>query len=135
MNKKESATVLVVDDDPFVLDLVKDHISKYGYQAILASSGEEALQVAKQKNKIDLLLTDIVMPGIDGLDLARQFISLYPGIKVLFMSGFSCPPLANYITDAEEAFLEKPFQGNTLIAKIRSALNRPGLQPNTPLDP
>jgi CheY-like chemotaxis protein len=48
MNKKESATVLVVDDDSFVLDLVKDHISKYGYQAILASSGEEALQVAKK---------------------------------------------------------------------------------------
>ena len=131
MKNKESATVLVVDDDPFVLDIVKDHISRYGYQAILASSGEEALQIATQKIKIDLLLTDIVMPGIDGLDLARQFISLYPETKVLFMSGFSCPPIAQYISGAEDVFLEKPFLGNTLIAKIRSALNGPALQPTT----
>lgn len=134
MKNKESATVLVVDDDPFVLEFIKEQILKYGYQAILASSGEEALQVAKQKIKIDLLLTDIVMPGIDGLDLARQFISLYPETKVLFMSGFYCPPIAQYISGAEEAFLEKPFGRSSLITKIRGALNRPAIQPITPLD-
>ena len=128
MHKKEPATVLVVDDDPIVLDLVKEHISKYGYQAILASSGEEALQVAKQNGKIDLLLTDIMMPGINGIDLARQFILLYPKTKILFMSGFMCPSLAHFIPGDEGAFLQKPFLANTLIAKMRSALNGPAVQ-------
>jgi DNA-binding NarL/FixJ family response regulator len=74
------------------------------------------------------------MPEMDGIALARQFISLYPETKVLFMSGFSCPPLAHYITDTEDAFLEKPFRGNTLIAKIRNALNGPTPQQVNPLD-
>jgi CheY-like chemotaxis protein len=71
MRKKESATVLIVDDDRIILDLLKEQISVYGYQPILASSGEDALQIANQKDKIDLLLTDIIMPGINGIDLAK----------------------------------------------------------------
>jgi CheY-like chemotaxis protein len=134
MRKKESATVLVVDDDPTILDIVKEQISEYGYQPVLASSGEEALLVANQNDKIDLLLTDIMMPGINGIDLAKQFITLYPETKVLFMSGFMCPSLAHFIPDDEGAFLQKPFLTNTLIAKMRKVLNRPVVQPITPID-
>ena len=127
MRKKESATVLIVDDDPIVLDLLKEQISLYGYQPILASSGEDALQIANQKDKIDLLLTDIIMPGINGIDLAKQFITLYPETKVLFMSGFMCPSIAHFIPDDERTFLQKPFPTNTLIAKMRSVLSGPQL--------
>jgi CheY-like chemotaxis protein len=129
MRKKESATVLIVDDDPIILDLVKEQISIYGYQPILASSGEEALQVANQKDKIDLLLTDIMMPGINGVDLAKQFVTLYPETKVLFMSGFMCPSIAHFIPADEGAFLQKPFLTNTLIAKMRNVLESPAIDP------
>ena len=125
MRKKESATVLIVDDDRIILDLLKEQISVYGYQPILASSGKDALQIANQKDKIDLLLTDIIMPGINGIDLAKQFITLYPETKVLFMSGFMCPSIAHFIPDDEKAFLQKPFPTNTLIAKMRSVLSEP----------
>ena len=131
MRKKESATVLVVDDDPIILDLVKEQISVYGYQPILASSGEEALQVASQKTKIDLLLTDIMMPGINGIDLAKQFISLYPETKVLFMSGFICPSIAHSVSVDEGFFLQKPFLTNTLIARMRNVLEGPAMDLTT----
>ena len=123
MRKKETATVLIVDDDPIVLGLLEEQVSVYGYQPILASSGEEALEIANQKDKIDLLLTDIIMPGINGIDLAKQFVTLYPETRILFMSGFMCPSIAHFIPDDEKAFLQKPFPTNTLIAKMRSILS------------
>ncbi|MFC1844211.1 response regulator [Thermodesulfobacteriota bacterium] len=129
MCKKKSATVLVVDDDPVILDLVKEQISEYGYEPILASNGKEAMEAANKKNRIDLLLTDIMMPGINGIDLARQFLTLYPETRVLFMSGFMCPSLAHFIPDTERAFLQKPFQIHNLIAKMRSILSGPVVQP------
>jgi DNA-binding NtrC family response regulator len=127
MRNKETATVLVVDDDPVLLGIVAEQISLYGYQPILATSGEEALQVApKQTTKIDLLLTDIMMPRMNGVDLAKQFISMYPEAKVLFMSGYICPSMAHYgVSDSEHAFLQKPFTQKTLISKMRNVLEGP----------
>jgi CheY-like chemotaxis protein len=132
MRKKESATVLVVDDDPIILDLVKEQISAYGYQTIVVSNGEDALQVASQETKIDLLLTDIMMPMMNGVDLAKQFVANYPETKVLFMSGYICPSIANYgIQDSEHAFLQKPFTQNTLISKMRNVLDDPAIDLNS----
>jgi CheY-like chemotaxis protein len=132
MRKKESATVLVVDDDPIILDLVKEQISAYGYQTIVVSNGEDALQVASQETKIDLLLTDIMMPMMNGVDLAKQFVANYPETKVLFMSGYICPSIANYgIQDSEHAFLQKPFTQNTLISKMRKVLDGPAIDLNS----
>ena len=132
MRKKESATVLVVDDDPFLLDVVAEQITSFGYEAILASSAEEALEVAPEQTKIDLLLTDIMMPKMNGVDLAKQFIKLYPKTKVLFMSGYMCPSIANYgIQNSEHAFLQKPFTQNNLISKMRNVLDGPSMDLNT----
>jgi CheY-like chemotaxis protein len=122
MPKKEIATVLVVDDDPVLLNIVKEQISANGYQPIVASSGEEALEVVPKKTKIDLLLTDIKMPGISGLDLAKQISTLYPEIKVLFMSGYTLPESLFSISGKEVAFLQKPFPTDALIAKMKYIL-------------
>ncbi len=70
MRKKESATVLVVDDNPSILFLIDDLLSANKYQTILASSGEEALEIVSKEPSIDLLLSDIDMPGINGIVLA-----------------------------------------------------------------
>ena len=132
MRRKESATVLIVDDDRILLSIVAEQISLFGYQPILASSSEEALQFAQKQTQIDLLLTDIMMPNMNGVDLAKQFVAMYPETKVLFMSGYICPTMAHYgIQDSEHAFLQKPFTPNTLISKMRNGLEGPAMDLNT----
>jgi DNA-binding NtrC family response regulator len=125
MRNKGSATVLVVDDDPMILSYIEEEIGLYGYNPILASSGEKALELAGSE-KIDLLMTDIMMPGMNGIELAKQFVVLYPEAKILFMSGYICPSLAHQgIPESEYAFVQKPFVSNTLVKKVRSVLNGP----------
>ena len=126
MSKIESATVLIVDDDPVLLNLVAEQISLFGYQPVLASNGEKALEIAPKQKNIDLLLTDVMMPKMNGVDLAKQLATLYPDIKVLFMSGYICPSIAHYgIQDSEHAYLQKPFTQNTLLTKMKNVLVGP----------
>jgi len=124
MRKKRTETVLVIDDDPLALDLIELMLAPLGYEIILATSGEEALQAAESRGgNIDLLLTDIILPGITGLDLVRQFLSRYPKTKVMFMSGYMCPSLAHQgVALSEKAFVLKPFTTNTLAKKMRAVL-------------
>ena len=118
-------TVLIVDDDPMILTFIEEEIGQYGYKSILANSAEEALALA-EKERVDLLLTDIMMPGINGIDLAKQFAALNPEIKILFMSGYVCPSIAHQGTAGSEyAFVQKPFAPNVLVKKIRKALSGP----------
>jgi len=132
MRTKESATVLVVDDDPIILKIVAEQIALFGFQPILAASGEEALQLAKKQTQIDLLLTDIMMPEMNGVDLAKQFVTLYPETKILFMSGYICPSMAHYgIQESEHGFLQKPFTPKTLISKMRNVLKGPDINLTT----
>lgn len=125
MCKKNPATVLVVDDDPSILCLIEELLTANEYQTILASSGEEALEIASKRNSIDLLLTDIDMPGINGIVLAKQFCNLYPQIKVLFMSGCILPSTLFRILGKKVAFLKKPFRINALIEIIKAVLANP----------
>ena len=123
MHKNRLTTLLVVDNDPFILSLVKEQLAGYEYLLILASSGEEALEIASKQGPINLLLTDIKMPGINGIDLVKQFSTLYPEIKVLFMSVFTLPSTLYRISGKEMVFLQKPFLADTLIAKIKFVLS------------
>jgi len=95
-----------------------------GYNVLYAASGEEALKVAASPQvKIDLLLTDVMLPGIKGQELARQMISTDPGVNILFMSGYLCPSMAYSDQDQRhEAFIQKPFSPKTLLRKIRKLL-------------
>ena len=125
MTKTSSETILVVDDDRNTLKLITKILSPRGYQLLTATSGEEALKLAGTENTdIDLLLTDVVLPEMNGRDLAHEFLAICPRIKVLFMSGLLCPSVAHQdVPDSEKAFVRKPFTANSLISKLRKVLD------------
>ena len=122
MHRENSAKILVVDDDPSILFLIDEILTSNKYQTILASSGEEALEIVSKESSIDLLLTDIDMPGINGIVLAKKFCDLYPKINVLFMSGYMLPTDLFNILGKKVPFLKKPFDIITLIPQIKSVL-------------
>ena len=125
MGNKGSETVLVVDDDPMVLGFIEAEISQHGYRAILASSAEEALHKAENQ-RIDLLLTDVMMPGMNGVELAQELIVTNPETKVLFMSGYVAPTVApRGIPENGYSYVQKPFAPDSLVDTMRSVLNTP----------
>lgn len=125
MRLSGSETILAVDDDPGLLNLIAKALQPHGYTVLMAPNGEQALQIAvSHQDAIDLLLTDVVLPGIKGQELARQMIDLCPKINVLFMSGTLCPSMAHRTADRGfEAFLQKPFTESAMLRKIRRLLD------------
>ena len=125
MRLSGSETILAVDDDPNILDLVINVLKPMGYQVLLASSGEQALELAaSHQDEIDLLLTDVMLPGMKGQELARRMLNTHPGINVLFMSGHLRPSMANSNTERGfEAFLQKPFSPNAMLRIVRKLLD------------
>jgi len=125
MRLRGSETVLAVDDDPITIELVEKVLIPNGYTVLSAKSGEEAMKLAAaETRKIDLLLTDVMLPGMKGQDLAKAFINNRPEVNVLFMSGYLCPSMAQ--TDSAkraDAFIQKPFAPGTLLRKIRKMLD------------
>src|SRR5262252_8594298 len=114
------ATILVVDDEPTVLDTVRDGLTAHGYQVLKAASGEEALQVAQNhQGAIALALIDVVMPTMNGPDLAHRLHQIRPDLKVLFMSGFSTEVVVVQGVTASEPLLVKPFSLENLERKVR----------------
>ncbi|MFC1837585.1 response regulator [Thermodesulfobacteriota bacterium] len=125
MRLRGSETVLAVDDDPALIDLVEEILTPLGYKVIVAASGEEALEMmSDQQEKIDLLLIDVVLPGIKGQELAKRLLIAYPELRVLFMSGYLCPSMAhNGSEHGFESFIQKPFAPNSLLRKMRKLLD------------
>lgn len=119
-------TVLLVEDEPAVLKLTTMMLQDLGYTVKTALSPEEALTLAdEQVGEIDLLVTDVVMPGMNGSDLAKKIRALYPKSKCLFMSGYTAEIIAPHgILDKDVCFLQKPFRINDLKAKVQDALSR-----------
>ena len=125
MRLSGTETILAVDDDPAMLELVGEVLTPLGYNVLFAATGEEALQVAQAgASRIDLLLTDVVLPGIKGQELAEKILASNPHISVLFMSGYLCPSMAHNESQKKvEAFVQKPFAPNTLVRKMRKLLD------------
>ena len=119
-------TLLVVDDDPTVRDLETEVLRMQGYNVLAAGSAAEALRVAASTATIHLLITDLMMPEVDGLELTRRFRKLHPKTPVLMVSG-SLPMLhARSEADLDHFdFLAKPFQLNELLQKVRKLLDAP----------
>ena len=119
-------TVLVVEDEKVLLDLSKRMLEKLGYQVVTVSTPGEAIHLAREyKGDIHLLLTDVIMPEMNGRDLAKSLLSLYPNMKRLFMSGYTADIIAHHgVLDDNVHFIQKPFSGKDLAAKVREALDR-----------
>jgi two-component system, cell cycle sensor histidine kinase and response regulator CckA len=120
-----SETVLLVEDEKSVRALAGRILRDRGYNVLQAGDGIEALQVARDFNgDIDLVLTDVVMPGISGRTLVARLESVQPGIKSLFISGYTDTAIVNHgILDSKVAFLQKPFTVQSLARKVREVIN------------
>jgi len=119
-----SETVLVVEDDRIVLNLVERILGERGYTVYSASDGEEALEVARKiGDRLDILVTDVVMPGMNGRELHSRVTEFYPDVKVLFMSGYTDNVIIHkgFVEDGVK-FLQKPFTVKELADKIRDTL-------------
>ena len=117
----------MVEDDEKVRNVTVDVLRELGYTVVHARSGEDALLQLGLQPKIDLLVTDIVMPGMTGRVLADQAMELRPALKVLFMTGYSRNAVIhNGVLDAGVAFLQKPFTTERLALKVRDVLDGRG---------
>jgi signal transduction histidine kinase/CheY-like chemotaxis protein len=115
-------TVLVVDDEPSVRRVLEVVLTRLGYRVLSAAGGEEALRTAEREGEVDLLLTDLIMPGMRGTELARRFRERSPRAAVLFMSGYpGSEPL-----DPGTRLLAKPLTPEALAAAVRAVLDGQG---------
>jgi two-component system cell cycle sensor histidine kinase/response regulator CckA len=119
-----SETILLVEDDEMVRVLTRRMLEADGYTVLLASHGEEALGLlAGHRGRVDLLVTDVVMPGMSGRDVANRVATLRPGTKVLYLSGYTDDAIVRHgVLEPGIAFLQKPFTADTLARKVREVL-------------
>jgi len=117
-------TVLLVEDEPAILDMARRMLEKLGYRVLAAPTPGEAIRRAgEHAGEVHLLLTDVIMPEMNGRDLANSLIGLHPEIRSLFMSGYTSDVIAPHsVLEEGVHFLQKPFSLQTLAAKVREAL-------------
>jgi CheY-like chemotaxis protein len=119
-------TILLVEDEPAIIKLTTRMLETQGYTVVAASTPGEAISLAKERSgAIHLIITDMVMPDMNGRDLAQTLLSLYPHIKCLFMSGYTADMIEHAIVlDEGVHFIQKPFALQSLTAKIREVLDQ-----------
>ena len=124
-SKPSGETVLLVEDETAILRITTQMLHMMGYSVLAADSPVEALRLAREhKGRIDLLMTDVVMPEMNGRDLATALVAICPDIKRLFMSGYTADVIAHHgVLDEGVQFIQKPFTMKELAAKIRKALD------------
>jgi CheY-like chemotaxis protein len=116
-------TVLLVEDEDAVRGMARRALEGAGFQVLAAANGAEALALASDHPSIPgLLLTDLVMPGMNGRELARQVTQRWPGVPVLYMSGYSDEVALRQ--DLDGTLLQKPFDIDTLVRQARAAIER-----------
>ena len=119
-------TILLVEDEPAILQLGKRMLEGMGYLVITAVTPSQAVNIAEQYNgDIHLLLTDVIMPEMNGRDLAKRLLSLHPKMMRMFMSGYPADIITHHgVLDKGVQFIQKPFSKVELSAKVRAALNK-----------
>lgn len=120
-----SETILLVEDDQAILQMTTMMLERLGYHVLGAHMPGEAIRMAREYSReIHMLMTDVVMPEINGRELARNLRSLYPNIKCLFMSGYTANVIAHHgVLDEGVNFIEKPFSKQDLASKVRKSLS------------
>jgi PAS domain S-box-containing protein len=118
-------TALIVDDEPVLLDLLAEMLKGKGYKVLKAESGENALQILDEiHDKIDIVISDNMMPGISGKELADEIKNNYPGIHVMMCSGYHPIPKKNSKNEPDDVtFIQKPYQRKELLRKVRETLD------------
>ena len=119
-------TVLLVEDEPSILKMGKNFLERLGYRVFTAATPDDAVRLAREyTGDIHLLMTDVIMPGMNGRDLAVQVAAIYPHIKCLYMSGYTADIIAHHgVLEDGVAFIQKPFSRAELAVKVRAALSQ-----------
>jgi two-component system, cell cycle sensor histidine kinase and response regulator CckA len=120
-------TVLVVEDEASVRSVARTMLELHGYRVLEAGGGEEALRIgARPEGPVQLLLTDVVMPGMSGPEVAQRLSRVHPELKVLYMSGYTDEAILRHgVPELSPAFVQKPFSAETLGWKVREVLDAP----------
>jgi len=124
--ERGSEVILLVEDEPALLGLARRLLEHLGYRVIAAGSPGKALELLENESlpTPDLVVTDVVMPGMNGRDLAEQVVAAHPGMKCLFMSGYSADTIAHRnVSSGDFAFIQKPFTREGLATKVREILD------------
>ena len=120
-------TILLVENEYALRELMRRFLEGSGYAVLNARDGDEALSVATaHPTPIDLLLTDVVMPGMNGVALATELRRAHPDLSVLYMSGYTGEAAGVYQRVQPADVLSKPFSASQLIRRVQDALQRPG---------
>jgi len=122
--RRESATVLIVEDDQRVRAVLKEALSVKGFGVLEAGHGVAALQVLEQHPaRVDVILTDVVMPEMNGQELGARVLAMRPDMKIIYMSGFSDnQDLRTEVVEQKSLFIQKPFTPQQLVQKLREVL-------------
>jgi PAS domain S-box-containing protein len=122
---QEHETILLVEDETAILNMTRQMLEKFGYRVLSASTPDEAIRMTKDyAGAIHLLIADVIMPGMNGRDLAEAMISLYPGLRCLFMSGYTANVIARHgVLDKGINFIQKPFSIQALSINVREVLD------------
>jgi CheY-like chemotaxis protein len=120
-------TLLVVEDEDMVREIITHTLNRYSYTLLVANGPDEAFQLCKKyTGKINLLITDVIMQGMSGRDLAQQLSPRYPEMKILYISGYTDDIIIHHgILDQGINFMQKPFTPYTLARKVREVLTHP----------
>ncbi|MFA5204341.1 MAG: PAS domain S-box protein [Lentisphaeria bacterium] len=118
-------TILLVEDEPAILKITATMLERLEYAVLPAATPGEAIRLAREHHgEIHLLMTDVVMPEMNGRDLAKNLLALYPHLKRLFMSGYTADVIAHHgVLDEGVNFIQKPFSKSSLAAKLREVLD------------
>jgi len=126
-----SEHILVVEDDPLLKGMVVDILKGRGYTVYGAEKPEELEIIFQSATKCDLLITDVVMPKIKGPELAARVAQRWPGVRVLYMSGYTSDPVVHHgVLNRGLSFLQKPFVPATLATRVREVLDAPSAAPS-----
>jgi two-component system cell cycle sensor histidine kinase/response regulator CckA len=117
-------TVLLVEDEPALRAVARRALERRGYTVLEADDGQAAISIAAKRTELDLVVTDVVMPGMNGAVLATRFAETHPGVPFLFMSGYTDEAIVRHgVLNPGVAFLQKPFSPDALVRKVREVLD------------
>ncbi len=118
-------TILVVDDDPHILEVVEARLTASGYRTITAPGAEQAIGIVRSQ-QVDLLISDVRMPGMGGMELFREVHGLHPSLPVIFLTAYgTIPDAVNAVKAGATDYLTKPFDGKELVRKVTEILKKP----------